>query len=203
MHLVAAEEHRKNVSLTDIASAGSKGRELFLPGVHSDIGGDYRDEASEAMVIYKALLAEDVTIERDRLIATGWYKANELSLKHIPPKIGLAEVHLEANRNGIRHHYSRIPLHIMTRFARESGIDVKDKLERDEDIPEALSAIQQRIEAYIARIGNGSTETDWQHNEEWLRQLRHDYLHFSAQYDTGMKPRFGDNGQRKRKYFDG
>ena len=50
MHLVAAEEHRKNVSLTDIASAGSKGRELFLPGVHSDIGGDYRDEASEAMV---------------------------------------------------------------------------------------------------------------------------------------------------------
>jgi len=138
--------------------------------------------------------------ERDRLIATGWYRADELTLKHIPPKIGLAEVHLEANRSGIRHHYSRIPLHIMTRFARESGIDVKDKLERNEDIPEALSAIQQRIEAYIARIGNDSSETDWQHNEPWLR---HDYLHFSAQYSTGMKPRFGDSGQRKRKSFDG
>jgi len=114
-----------------------------------------------------------------------------------------AEVHLEANRSGIRHHYSRIPLHIMTRFARESGIDVGGKLEDDEAVPDSLSTIQQRIEAYIARIGNGSNETDWQHNEEWLRQLRHDYLHFSAKYAIGMKPRFGDSGQRKRKYFDG
>jgi len=73
IHLIAAEEHRENFSLTDIASAGSKGRELFLPGVHSDIGGGYRDEASEAMVIYKALLAENVALrarplDRHRLV---------------------------------------------------------------------------------------------------------------------------------------
>jgi len=52
VHLVAAEEHRKNFSLTDIASTGNKGRELFLPGVHSDIGGGYREGASEDQGIY-------------------------------------------------------------------------------------------------------------------------------------------------------
>jgi hypothetical protein len=41
VHLCAADEHRKNFSLTDITSAGGKGVEIFLPGVHSDLGGGY------------------------------------------------------------------------------------------------------------------------------------------------------------------
>ena len=98
---------------------------------------------------------------------------------------------------------SHIPLHIMARHARESGIDVDSELESDEDIPDTLSLIQQHIEAYIARVGNASAEADWQHNDEILRTLRRDYLHFSATYAMGMKPRFGDNGQRKRMHFAG
>ncbi len=203
IHLVAADEHRENFALTNIKSAGSKGREIYLPGVHSDIGGGYRDEASEAMVIYKTLRAENAAAERHQLIAAGWYRPDEITLQHIPPKIGLASVHLRVTRSGIRHHYSRIPLHIMARFARESGIDVTNKLDRDEDIPDALSAIQERIEAYMASIGTASTETDWQQNDGMLRQLRHDYCHFSANYSPGMKPRFNDNGQRKRMHYAG
>lgn len=44
-HLAAAEEHRACFSLTNIQAAknAGKGEEYFLPGVHSDIGGGYRD----------------------------------------------------------------------------------------------------------------------------------------------------------------
>lgn len=47
VHLVAADEHRVNFSLTNIKSCGNKGKEIFLPGVHSDIGGSYRDPSHE------------------------------------------------------------------------------------------------------------------------------------------------------------
>jgi len=48
-HLCAAEEHRMCFSLTNISSSKDvgKGEEYFLPGVHSDIGGGYREEGVE------------------------------------------------------------------------------------------------------------------------------------------------------------
>ena len=48
VHLCAADEHRINFALTDITSAGSKGVEIFLPGVHSDVGGGYLDYRGDA-----------------------------------------------------------------------------------------------------------------------------------------------------------
>ncbi len=41
LHLAAAEEHRADFPLHMIKSAGSKGNEYYLPGVHSDVGGSY------------------------------------------------------------------------------------------------------------------------------------------------------------------
>ena len=41
LHLAAAEEHRRDFPLHNIKSAGEKGEEYFLPGVHSDVGGSY------------------------------------------------------------------------------------------------------------------------------------------------------------------
>src|SRR5690606_26300796 len=43
VQLAAADEYRKNFSLTDITSAEEKGIEYFMPGAHSDIGGSYHD----------------------------------------------------------------------------------------------------------------------------------------------------------------
>lgn len=43
VHLTAEDEHRINFPLTNIASAGSNSIELSLPGVHSDIGGGYKN----------------------------------------------------------------------------------------------------------------------------------------------------------------
>ena len=53
IQLAAADEHREYFSLTNIRSARSNGREIFLPGVHSDIGGGYRDAGSEKQIIYE------------------------------------------------------------------------------------------------------------------------------------------------------
>ncbi len=96
VHLAAADEHRKDFPLHNIASSNANGgEEYFLPGVHSDIGGSYNladeekikaetDEAkkqalimlttSESLTINKGSLAE---IEADKtwLIEQGWYKA--------------------------------------------------------------------------------------------------------------------------------
>ena len=49
VHLVAANEYRKNFSLTDITSSveAGVGYELVLPGVHSNIGGSYGEVTDE------------------------------------------------------------------------------------------------------------------------------------------------------------
>ncbi|KFF19959.1 T6SS phospholipase effector Tle1-like catalytic domain-containing protein [Flavobacterium hydatis] len=47
LQLSADDEYRENFDLTDITSAGLRGLELTLPGVHSDIGGSYPNNATE------------------------------------------------------------------------------------------------------------------------------------------------------------
>jgi len=204
IHLVAAEEHRENFSLTTIESAGGKGQEIYLPGVHSDIGGSYVDPTSEDMVVYKSYSSKRAAEDRDQLVAAGWYHEDEIKLKtsimHAmkPPARRTA---LHVRRDGIVNQYSRIPLHIMARYARETGIGIKGKLEGVEKVPSALSDAKQKIEKYVASHSRSSAE-DWHHNESWLRKLRHDCMHFSARYEFGNGPRF-INGQRHRKRYYG
>ena len=71
VHLVAANEHRQNFSLTDITSSLSKGYELVLPGVHSNIGGSYGELTDEEE---RHLNPKECAT----LIDQGWYRANEI-----------------------------------------------------------------------------------------------------------------------------
>lgn len=50
-HLASEDEYRDNFDLTNIKSAGIRGLELMLPGVHSDIGGSYLNNVVELSVI--------------------------------------------------------------------------------------------------------------------------------------------------------
>lgn len=52
VHLVAADEYRQYFGLTNINSAGKKGKEIILPGAHSDIGGGYMEEETEPIMMY-------------------------------------------------------------------------------------------------------------------------------------------------------
>lgn len=218
IQLAAADEHRKYFSLTDIDSAGSKGTEIFLPGAHSDIGGGYRDNGAEEQVLRRNKyniagaqpFEEDEGLkDRAQLMAAGWYKDEEITLLH-DNMTGHPTV-LGVSRQSIANHYSRIPLHLMAGYARESEINILEKIERDEAIPSALIPVRKRIDTYISDTQK-SRETDWlfgascrcslpcQCTPEWLRKLRHDYLHFSARQNMGHAPRIRDNKRFRRTY---
>ncbi len=216
IHLVASEEHRENFSVTDIESAGSKGKTVYLPGVHADIGGSYRDGASEGvkvkgkpvdgMVINRSMTRTKLDKERERLIAAGWYREDEIWVEE--PDINdydhnpqFQQSRLKVRRTGIKNQYSRIPLHIMADFAKESGIVLKNDIDQKEAVSPDLAGLHKRLKSEAKK--GGSKVEDWQHNEPWLCELRHDHLHFSAHYDTiGMAPSFIE-GTRKRKVLGG
>lgn len=50
VHFVAADEYRKNFSLTTIDSA-SNGMQVVLPGAHSDVGGGYNEHEKEKIIL--------------------------------------------------------------------------------------------------------------------------------------------------------
>jgi hypothetical protein len=94
LHLAAAEEHRVDFPLHHIKSAkdAGTGREYFLPGVHSDVGGSYNlanelmiDKTSEgSTTTYKTVIAKgtigEMNAKRVSLINSGAYAPNQLEV---------------------------------------------------------------------------------------------------------------------------
>ena len=99
VHLAAANEHRVNFSLTDIASSlhAGTGYELVLPGMHSNIGGSYGEITDEEERLLHAY-------EHAQLIEQGWYRREEIT------RSGLG---LTGRRRGLTWEYQFIPLRIM------------------------------------------------------------------------------------------
>jgi len=92
----AADEYRENFDLTNIESAGIRGLELTFPGVHSDIGGSYRDPDQERSAISKEKYyigtrdehfkfiptTKKTTAFKEILVQEGWYKDLELTIEY-------------------------------------------------------------------------------------------------------------------------
>jgi LysM repeat protein len=207
VQLAAADEHRENFRLTNIKSAKEKGKQIFLPGVHSDIGGGYRDNSEEKdyqILDIDTVWAGDETKkrfekERDWLISSGWYTAEEIKDTNFWNE-------LKVNRTGIRNTYNRIPLQIMADFAADTGLSFTD-LSRDFSIPDELEHIKKLIDEHIA-TGISTYKYWWDMNYEWwwdedskeMKNLRHNFLHFSSSYGDimgSMHPQFKNN-QRER-----
>jgi len=156
-HLAAADEHRKNFALTNIDSACAcekemgKVKEVFLPGVHSDIGGSYNDNEIENFVIcdmndhiYRTYT--EIESELNELILDGWFNKTDLFFKDGKRKLKETEKIRDAidwlgrvtverqgegqaegqgdycTNKGIRNLYSRIPLHLMKDKAIENKL---------------------------------------------------------------------------------
>lgn len=208
IHLTAADEHRENFALTTIKSAGGKGKEIYLPGVHSDVGGSYRDGQPETQDVYWTMgenAREKAEQEMTRLVAAGWFTREELKLTEsrldrAGGKASIKEANLNGSRASISNMYSRIPLHLMARYAKEQAIDFKEDLQRDERVPDDLSDVKGKIDGYADSVGSSKPE-DWHHNEEWLKKLRHRYFHFSARLEIGNGPNIV-KGKRQRIYYD-
>lgn len=221
VQLAAAEEYRENFILTAINSA-LNGTQIFLPGAHADIGGGYVAKGEEKRLSLYELSGIDpphaeVLLDHDRnwFVRAGWYNEAELTTVDNSTE-GSYDFKIIANRKNISNEYSRIPLHLMADFAAEQGLNFSPYLYQENPIPDELSEIKSSLDNYVAGpgISGESQPSDWyDNNSEMMRYLRHNYLHFSAQYGSyysayygyGMKPRFEKNGEfliRKREIHD-
>ena len=226
VQLAAAAEHRKNFPLTTIESAGGRGREIFLPGVHSDIGGGYREDTEEKLLLYKSYSRDEVEADMKRLQEAGWYRDGEIWIVDPPPTppfnpaagvpgVGYVppmpqKYRLKVHREKVSNHYSKIALHIMADFSREAQMKIKRKLENKESVPSGLLASVRGDLMSYARRG-GSSVSDWEPNGAypWLPDLHNGHLHFSSHYGKtagvieAMKPNLLANGKRARLSYYG
>jgi hypothetical protein len=163
VHLVAGDEHRVNFSLVDISCIvgkkggghAKKGVELYLPGVHCDVGGSYDEGRPEANDPLNFAFSEDfINKDMQWLISNGWYKETEIEKYY-------NDFHyfLKGSRNYLSNQYSYIPLHMMLGYAMEHGpvfldgaltndykfTDFKGQLP---DNVNFLNSIETRLKAY-------------------------------------------------------
>ncbi|PIF46650.1 putative alpha/beta hydrolase family protein DUF2235 [Chryseobacterium sp. 52] len=132
VHFTAADEHRKNFSLTRFLPVElHTGIERNFPGVHSDVGGSYNHDVMspaeisesaykpdpvegvterEYVWLEKAYFSGSLDAFRDELIEQGWFKKEQLAI----------EAHWKYTLTGTRYlyrGYSFIPLHFMCDYA--------------------------------------------------------------------------------------
>ena len=194
LHLAAAEEYRKNFSLTNIKSACGKGEEYFLPGVHSDVGGSYHDNTSENFYLYSGSPAK-VKADRATLIAEGWYREDEILYDEELNEFGQpVYARTKANRKVIRNAYCQIPLKIMAKAAREQGISIKADLESRADSTISEFPDLKTLDNNIAKYKVTSVAA-FPINDPLLKRIRHDHLHMSSKDSLGLHSRFNDKGQ--------
>ncbi|MGJ8737163.1 T6SS phospholipase effector Tle1-like catalytic domain-containing protein [Zobellia laminariae] len=216
LQLAAADEHRENFRLTNIKSASGKGVELFLPGVHSDIGGSYKDGTEERDLIVRESIS-DATLKEDRtfLIKEGWFKPDLINVSspiyisgygggyYIPGK-------LTGSRPNLTNRYSFIPLNLMGEKAFEKKVGfLTDDISENYPIISDLENVKARIDSYAKGEANELSFDDM-NDRKLLLKLREKYFHFSAHYHdkallstiVPMKPHT-ENGVRIRKVNDG
>lgn len=148
LQLSSDDEYRENFDLANINSAGLHGLELTLPGVHSDIGGSYVNNAQEVSALYykkegyynKMIHHSDQEIIKLKkiVINEGWYKTHQIEagILHksaINTKIkkgSIEDIEKYYAVLGIRNLYNtydQIPLFLMFHFS----IDAKVKYDDD------------------------------------------------------------------------
>lgn len=224
-HLAAAEEHRLCFSLTNIHSAGGKGEEYFLPGVHSDIGGGYlgEDQSGEmevenfdlmnnkatTLAIYNMInrggIVMDYEAFRQLLLDEGWYTRGQIHHNKIDGWVW-DDIALKVERLVGTNAYRRIPLHLMAEAMARADFTFKARLQSHYKIPTELSEVESKIRKYIAGTHDSKPE-DWFKKKNVdvgfdIKTLRNRYLHYSARVDRGHWPRFKQQ-QRFRQTYDG
>jgi len=245
VHLTAADEHRKNFALTNISStgartivpvvpgeintihtgAGARSIQLSLPGVHSDIGGCYRDGITEVVnnLLDKNQVAQEA--EMKRLIHEGWYTKKQLMINVLECLRGARP---------LSNQYSFITLHMMCDFAVQYKANLFNKIQIERNYKIAASAgnvksllqyIKDRLYHYAfvdnskplvfndypsihAQHKNAQTAQEKARYQDALADqanlllLRNNFLHWSADCDTlGMSPNI-EHGKRVRHVYD-
>ena len=203
VQLVARDECRGNFALSRVTPDH---QEIVLPGVHSDIGGGYREEAEECVLVSPMQMLEvslntevvttsiyrDAVAVKDQWLANGW--PSEMLEIVTPPALVMpnspqnrmsprvkrvyAAVQLKRMVSGM---LSRVCLRVMHQQAKAKGV-------RFNDIPETPDfSIPAELQALSDRFVSGDYSTTPQ--EE--KTLKHKYIHTSANWNHPLGRRDG------------
>lgn len=200
VQLVARDEIRANFPLSEVSPDHT---EIALPGVHSDIGGGYLDDAEERVLVspMQALVVEqrvDVTTTsiyqdaadaKQYMIAAGWPAAMleivtpEAQLLPIDPRDRLAPrqkrvyAGLQLKRR-VSSGLSRVYLRLMHGLAKKHGVRFNEVDENDPgySVPGDLTSLHERF-------SNGDYQVP--SAEDRLLKLR--YIHVSAHWNSPLK----------------
>lgn len=200
VHLVAADEHRTNFNLAKISSviktspySGKKGGiELYLPGVHCDVGGSYIEEMPENKNrIDASFNYPELKKLKAELIAQGWFTDKELIIDDgnwreiTDANFGTVttKMALNSKRKYISNQYSFIPLHMMVKFCEIKEVCFKNKLFSEYTFKENkiegnlnfLNKIKERLDQYAFK---GATIYEY---EEALKFKQPDIVSSSEQ----------------------
>ncbi|RON10505.1 hypothetical protein BK659_03055 [Pseudomonas brassicacearum] len=196
VHLVASDEHRANYPLSRVRPDHP---EIVLPGVHSNIGGGYRVEAQEQVLIgpmqgltvtqgtevTSTSIYRDAQWYKNQMIELGW-PAAVLEIVTPAPKLlprdqqdpsGVREQRVYAGlqlKRSVRGELSRVYLRVMYALAKQKGVRFEDIDEHDPDytVPTELQPLCSRFVAGDYRVTAA---------EEALLKLR--YIHTSAHWN--------------------
>lgn len=201
LHLVAADEYRRNFALNSVAPDWP--REIVLPGSHSDIGGGYQPQSMETVTLTRprrslvsARTPFDATdawlqthAEMGRLNAERWVDlkddAASISIECLERsgqrgrgmKTVVASVKLQRRVFG---HLSRVYLRIMHALACDEGVPFSPIPDTaDLSLPPELRDIAVKLMAYARGEGAPLSADD-------LQILYRRYIHCSAHWNTTL-----------------
>jgi hypothetical protein len=242
-HLCAADEFRKNFSLT-LCKSVKDGCEVFLPGCHSDVGGSYRSDVS--IDNYQLFKTENAHT-RDRLmhflIQGGWfYEVDQIpdwatntaaidttisirkdvkikESRYYPPQgVGsyappqVRTRYSAVCQQKIPADYAKITLDLMIDIANTSGLANFNLSGYDFSSSKVLQVAKEKLFTYsqkfygVSMTGEQSEANDWHPGANaqplWLKQLRLNYLHWSADVGLTNGPRIV-NDTYTRQTFSG
>jgi len=197
VRLVARDEIRANFPLSEVSPDHP---EIILPGVHSDIGGGYLDEAEERVLVspMQALVVgqrvdvkttsiyQDAADARQRMINEGWpadmleIVTPEPQLLSTDPRDRLAprQKRVYTGLQLVSSGLSRVYLRLMHGLAKEHGVRFNEVDENDPSysVPGDLTSLHKRF-------NNG----DYQVPPADDRLLRLRYIHVSAHWNSPLK----------------
>ena len=196
VQLTARDERRANFALSTVIPAHT---EIFVPGVHSDIGGGYREDVEECVLVspMQALtvqkgtdirttsIYQDAQQRKASLVASGW---PETMLEIVTPKptllpseeqtVGFKQVRAYAGlqlKRQVSGKLSVVYLHLMHKLAKEKGVqfDVIDESDPAYSVPSELRLFCDSVLA-----GN------YEPSAEEQKMLRLKYIHMSANWSN-------------------
>lgn len=133
LQIAAENEYRDNFDLTDINSAGVKGLQFILPGVHSDIGGCYVNKNEEKVDIFEETGNNGNGCKKFKeiLLKEGWYinndKEEQLTIQHEIPYRRYGEgydrgTYLLVGKRTLYNTYDKVSLNTMFYYSQKFGV---------------------------------------------------------------------------------